>query len=62
MSPPLFYQLARTIEAAPAQQRRALLAALDGFDPSHSSTRAVVEAIEEGLSEEIATRCTTEGE
>lgn len=56
------HQLARTIEAAPAQHRRALLAALDGFDPTHASARAVVEAVEEGLAEEIAHRCTTEGE
>lgn len=62
MSTPFFIQLARTVEAAPARQRRALLAALDSFDPTHASARAVVEAVEEGLAEEIANRCTTEGE
>lgn len=57
-------QLTRTIEAAPVQHRRALLAALDGWRlfGSPISDHELVEAVEEGLAEEVATRCTTEGE
>lgn len=58
-------QLARTIEAAPAQHRRALLTALDGWrllGTSAPTECQLVEAIEEGLAEEIASRCTADGE
>jgi hypothetical protein len=64
MSTAFFTQLARTIEAAPAQHRRALLAALDGWRLTgpEASEYQFVEAIELALGEEIADRCSTEGE